>query len=330
MTDAPPAAPDFTPWLRPRAPGAPVAVALGTMNFGRRTPEQEARRLVARALERGVRWFDTADSYQDGTSERLLGAALRSAPHAGIATKVGLRRLRGQEEGLAPEVILGAIDGSLARLGRDHVELYYLHAPDRRTPVDETLDALHAVLRSGKARAWGVSNHASWEVLDLMHRADARGMPRPLVSQVLYNAAIRQIELEHLRFARTFGLHTSVYNALAGGLLAGTLRLDAPPPPGSRFDTVPHYRARYWSERVFKFAEGCSEIARAHGLSPTDLAYGWLASREGVDSVLLGPATLPQLDSALDALSRPLPEAAAAALAALQRAFDGGEARYAR
>lgn len=330
MPTDPRPAPDFSPWLRPRAPEAPVSLAIGCMNFGRRTPEREARRIVDRALERGVRWFDTSDSYQDGASERLLGLALKGVPDAGVATKVGLRRVKGRNEGLAPDVLRRAIDESLERLGRTHVDLYYLHAPDRAVPIAETLDAMNEIVTSGRARAWGVSNFAAWEILDLLHRCDARGLPRPAVSQVLYNAAIRQIEVEYLRFAQTHRLHTTVYNALAGGLLAGTLRPDAPPPPGSRFDTAAHYRARYWTERLFHFAEGCVDIARTHDLTPPQLAYGWLASRPGVDSILLGPATLEHLDAALDACTRPVPEAALTALGALQRAFDGTDARYAR
>ena len=200
--------PPLARWLepRPQGPGAPpAAVSVGTMNFGARTPAPEARRIVSRALERGVPFFDTANSYGNGEAERLLGQALRGRrAEVGLATKVGLARVRGKPEGLSAGQVVRAVEDSLKRLGTDYVDVLYLHAPDPATPVEETLEAVHGLLRAGKARHWGVSNHAAWQLLELRGLCDARGMPRPALSQVLYNVLVRQVEVEYLPFTRRY------------------------------------------------------------------------------------------------------------------------------
>jgi aryl-alcohol dehydrogenase-like predicted oxidoreductase len=325
VTAAPP-----DPWLSKRAADVPALLVVGCMNFGGRTKAGDSKAIVERAVERGLRCFDTANMYGNGESERLVGRALAKVPDARIATKVGLLPVKGRPEGLAPERVLRAVDESLDRLGRPSVELLYLHAPDRATPLGETLGAIAELLQSGRIRHFGVSNYAAWELVELMQLCDARGMPRPRTSQVLLNLAIRQIEIEYVRFAASYGLHTTVYNPLAGGLFARPLQLDAPPPPGSRFETNRRYRDRYWSERLFTFADACRALAAEAGLTLVDLAYGWLAEHPGVDSILAGPGTVAHLDAAVDALRQPLPPALVTRVAALQRAFDGTDASYAR
>lgn len=318
------------PWLARRAPGAPLAVTVGCMNFGGRTSADESTRIVHRALERGVAAFDVANVYNGGESERLLGRALRGR-EAFVATKCGLDGLSsGKPEGLGRETVLRALDASLARLGVGSVALYYLHSPDRATPFAETLDALEALRGAGKLERFAVSNYSSWEVLETALACDERGAPRPAASQVIYNAAIRQIELEHLRFCARYSVHVTVYNPLAGGLLAGRATRGAAPEPGSRLATNRMYKKRYLSDRMLAFAEAIKAIADGAGRTMADVAYGWLAAQERVDSVILGPASVAQLDAALDALARPLPEATLAALADLQRDFDGTDATYAR
>ena len=293
--NAPSAPAPLARWLTPRpasppaapeaAPGA--AVAVGTMNFGARTPAPEARRLVARALERGVPFFDTANSYTNGDAERLLGEALRGRRgEVGIATKVGLARTRGRPEGLGGAHLVGAVDESLKRLGTDYVDVLYLHAPDAATPVEETLEAVHRVLQAGKARHWGVSNHAAWQILELNGLAAARGLPPPALSQVLYNVLVRQVEREYLPFTRRHPLHTTVFNPLAGGLLSGRYSPGDAIPPGSRFAGNRLYQGRYWSPPLLDMAARLRDVASEAGLGLVQLAYGWLVGRPGVDSVL--------------------------------------------
>ncbi|MDY7230977.1 aldo/keto reductase [Hyalangium rubrum] len=329
---SPPDSP-LTPWLRPRprdATGRPV-LSLGTMNFGARTPAPEARRIVDRAMERGVRFFDTANVYGNGESERILGQALRGRrAEVGLATKVGLLRVQGRPEGLSAARVERALDESLERLGTDFVDLYYLHQPDPATPIEETLEAVGRVLRAGKARHWGVSNFAAWQVLELNTLCDARGLPRPAVSQVLYNVLVRQIELEYLPFTRRYPVHTTVYNPLAGGVLTGRYTRGAPPPSGSRLGTNRMYQGRYGSDRVMEQVEALREVAQAERMELVTLAYAWLAGRPGVDSLLVGPGSVEHLDAALEACERNLSPDGLARIDELHRAHLGTDARYAR
>jgi len=317
-------------WWSRKPAGSAAFVAVGCMNFGGRTPEAESRAVIDRALERGLRHFDTANAYGNGQSERIVGRALAKVPDALVATKVGLLQQRGKSEGLAPERVLKAVGESLDRLGRDSIDLLYLHAPDRATPIEETLGAVAELVASGRVKQFGASNFGAWELLEMIGLCDARGLPRPRVSQVLMNLAIRQIEIEYLRFAARYSIHTTVFNPLAGGLFARPLSLDAPPPPGSRFAVQARYRDRYWSGRLFAFTERCRALAAETGFSLVELAYAWLAQHPGVDSILAGPATVAHLDAAIDGCARTLTPELLARVQTLQRAFDGTDASYAR
>ena len=317
-------------WLDPKPAGAPPALTVGTMNFGKRTPADESARIVHRALERRLTWFDTANVYNNGESERLLGRALKGRRgEARIATKVGIGKVSGPPEGLKAARVVAALDESLARLGTDHVELYYLHTPDPRTPFEETLAVLEAARQAGKIGAWGVSNYASWQVGDLLHLCAAHGWSRPRVSQVVYNLLIRQLDLEYFAFAKAHGVHTTVYNPLAGGLLAGK-GLGEKLEPGSRFETNAMYRKRYLSDRFFELARAYAALAEGAGLTSEQLAYAWTAQRPGVDSILLGPATLEQLDAGIEGCALELPAGVAAKVEELHRAYVGTEHVYAR
>ncbi|WP_224240826.1 aldo/keto reductase [Hyalangium gracile] len=323
----------LAPWLAPRPTGEsrPPVLSLGTMNFGKRTPAPEARRIVDRALERGVRFFDTANVYGNGESERILGQALRGRrAEVGIATKVGLLRMQGRPEGLSAARVERALEESLERLGTDYVDLFYLHQPDPATPIEETLEAVGRVLRAGKARHWGVSNFGAWRILELDTLCDARGLPRPAVSQVLYNLLVRQIELEYLPFTRRYPVHTTVYNPLAGGVLVGRYTPGAPPPPDSRLSSNRMYQGRYGSDRLLEQVEPLREVAQAEGMDLVTLAYAWLANRPGVDSILVGPGSVEHLDAALEACARSVSPAGLTRLDALHQAFVGTDARYAR
>src|SRR6202035_814062 len=160
-------------------------LALGCMNFGKRTAPAEAELIVRRALERGVRVFDTANGYNDGESERILGRALGGdRERVMVATKVGFGRVKGKLEGLSPAVMEQALAGSLERLGTGYADVYYLHVPDHATPIEQTLDTMKQLVDAGRVRSWGVSNFAAWQILEMNVLADARGLARPVVSQV--------------------------------------------------------------------------------------------------------------------------------------------------
>jgi aryl-alcohol dehydrogenase-like predicted oxidoreductase len=320
-----------SPFARRNA-GEPPALAVGTMNFGKRTTAAESERIVRRALERGIRVFDTANAYNGGESERILGRAIGGdRDKVVLATKVGIG-LRGMAhpEGLARTTMESALAASLERLGTDRVDLYYLHAPDHSTRIEETLGAMKSFLDGGRVLAWGVSNYAAWQILEMDMLADARKLSRPAVSQVLYNVLHRQLDVDYFAFARRHPIHTSIFNPLAGGLLTGKHRLDAAPEKGSRFDGNAFYQRRYWTPAMFERASVLTEVARAEGLSLLELAYAWVASRPGVDSILIGPASVEQLDAAIDAVGRKLSPEALRRIDELWRGWMGTDTQYVR
>jgi len=300
------------------------------MNFGKRTAQPEAARIVELALDHDITLLDTANAYGDGESERVLGRILKSlAPSlrdkARIATKVGFWR----REGLSADRVVASLDESLDRLGVEQIELYYLHVPDQNIPIAATLEGIAAVLASGKAKAFGVSNYASWQILEIIHICDRMGIPRPAVSQQVYNLLIRQLDIEYLRFARQFELHTTVYNPLAGGLLAGR-PTTAETQPGTRFHKNGLYQRRYLSDVFFDATNAFTDLARECGLSILTLAYAWLAQRPGVDSILVGPGSASHLKDAFNALEVRLTPDTLTRVDQIHRALVGTDTTYAR
>src|SRR5256885_9064626 len=180
-------------YLEPRNDPAPPALVVGTMNFGKRTPEPEAHRIVHRALERGLIFFDTANAYVGGESERILGRALGSRRgQARIATKVGIGASMTEPEGLAPERISAALEESLRRLGTDRVALYYFHKPDHSRPLQPSLRAMEKLINSGKVGAFGASNYASWQLLEMIQAGlNPRGSPP------IYHLLVRPLPIEY-------------------------------------------------------------------------------------------------------------------------------------
>ena len=320
--------------LKRRVPGETARPFLGAMNFGKRTSEAESKAVVTRALELGIEHIDTANAYGEGISETIVGEALRQRAGARdkvtIATKCGFGRASGKPEGLSRPRIREAIEGSLSRLSTDHVDLYYLHVPDHDTPIDETLDAVAELLDEKKIRAWGVSNYAAWQVLEMIHKADARKMARPVIAQQLYNVLLRQLDVEYFAFARRYELHTTVYNPLAGGLLSGKHSRDGSTQRGSRFDKNRLYQGRYFTDVMFDRVGAVAELARAEQMSLLELSYAWLAGAPGVDSILLGPASVKQLEEGVAACARGLSPEVRGLVDALYRVWLGTDTYYVR
>lgn len=310
----------MNPYLAPTSGRA--ALALGTMNFGKRTPRAEALRILDHAMDAGIGLVDTANVYVDGESERIVGQATRGKDVL-VATKVGLWR----NEGLGRDTLHRACIDSLRRLDRDHIDLYYLHAPDPRTPLDETLGALAELHHAGRFLHWGVSNFASWQILELQQLAPRFDLPAPTVAQQLYNVLVRQLDVEYFRFAAAHPIHTTVYNPLAGGLLAGTIQ-SPEVPRGSRFDHNTMYQRRYLRPAMFEAVAALRTLATQTGRTLVELAYAYVLDHPGVDSVLIGPATLHHLDAALRV--PPLDDTVRAAVAAVYLELVGTDARYAR
>ncbi len=332
MTDeAKPEKPLLERVLARRSAGTPAPACLGAMNFGKRTPEVEARAIVERALELGVRHIDTANAYADGASERIVGDTIRNRRSDVIlATKCGFGRVDGKPEGLSRPRLRSAIEESLERLRTDWVDIYYLHVPDHETPIEETLDGIAELIAEKKIRAWGISNYAAWQVLEMIHMADARKMPRPVIAQQLYNVLLRQLDTEYFPFARRYELHTTVYNPLAGGLLTGKHMRDGSTQKGSRFDKNRLYQGRYFTDAMFDRVDALENLARAERMSLLELSYAWLAGAPGVDSILLGPASVKQLEEGIAACQRGLSPEIRGLVDALHRVWMGTDSSYVR
>lgn len=308
-----------------------AALTLGAMNFGKRTPRDESLRVIARALELGITHIDTANAYNNGESERIVGEAIKGRRESVVvATKCGFGTTHGKPEGLSAARLAAAADESLQRLGTDYIDLYYLHVPDHDTPIGESLDAIAKLMESGKVRAWGVSNYAAWQVMEMLFMADARGMARPVIAQQLYNALVRQLDVEWFSFAREHGVHTTIYNPLAGGLLTGKHARDGSTQKGSRFDKNRRYQDRYFTPAMFDRTEELARVARAQGMSLLELAYAFCACAPGVGSIVVGPASVEQLDQGVEACKKDLSPETRAELDAMHRAWLGTDTYYVR
>jgi aryl-alcohol dehydrogenase-like predicted oxidoreductase len=278
-------------------------VSLGTMTFGSQTGETAAARMVDRCLDAGINFFDTANIYNQGRAESILGKALGARRSRIIlATKVrGEMKDAPDQTGLSRTAIHKALDASLQRLGTDYVDVYYLHQPDYDVPIEETLAAMDEVVRAGKVRYPAVSNYAAWQVAEIHAIAAKNGYRPPHISQPMYNLLARGIEEEYLPFCRRFEVAVVPYNPLAGGLLTGKHARERGPLAGTRFDDNKMYQDRYWHDDYFAAVDELNGIAREAGKSLVELAFQWLLSQPVVDSIILGASRLEQLEENLKA-----------------------------
>jgi aryl-alcohol dehydrogenase-like predicted oxidoreductase len=303
---------------------------LGTMTFGGQTNQAAATRMVDLCLDRGVTFFDTANVYNGGESERILGEALGTRrPHVIIGTKVGMR-VGDHPAGLSRSLVVKAVDDSLRRLATDYVDICYLHAPDPSTPVGETLEALDCLVREGKVRYPATSNFAAWQICHLLSLAEKRGYQPALAAQPMYNLLARRIEDEFLPFCIEFGLAVIAYNPLAGGLLTGKHQ-PAAPLPSTRFDGNQAYLDRYWHRANFEAITQLAGIARSAGRSLVSLALNWLLHHTVTDCVILGASRIEQLEENLRALEDgALDEAAVAGCEQVWASLKGPSPKYNR
>ena len=273
-----------------------------------------ADELVDRALDAGVNFFDSADAYAKGESETLLGAALK--PHRErvvIASKVGFRSGAPlTQSGLSRRHILWSIDQSLKRLGTDWIDVYIAHREDPFTPLDETLDALDAVVRAGKVRYLGFSNWSAWSVSAALEIQKARGLAPFTHGQMHYSLLGRDIERDVIPMMRRYGLGLTVWSPLASGFLSGKYTRETLSSPDNRysgFDILP-----FDKEQGFKLVEQMRNIAAAHEGTVSQVAIAWLLARAAVSSVLLGATKLDQLEDNLAAADLTLTDAEIARL----------------
>jgi aryl-alcohol dehydrogenase-like predicted oxidoreductase len=278
-------------------------LSFGTMTFGSQTDEAASIRIVDRCLGAGINFLDTANIYNKGVSETIVGKALAGRRDKVIlATKVRFKMGEApDEEGLSRAAMRKALEASLRRLKTDYVDFYYLHMPDYAVPIEETLETMQEFVSAGKVRFPAVSNYAAWQVCEILWIAEKNGYQPPYISQPMYNLIARGIEEEYLPFCKRFGVAVVPYNPLAGGLLTGKHRRQAGPIAGTRFDGNQLYLDRYWHDDDFAAVEDLRAIAREAGKTLVELAFQWLLAQPQVDSIILGASRLEQLEENLKA-----------------------------
>jgi 1-deoxyxylulose-5-phosphate synthase len=279
------------------------AVGLGCNPFGNEVDQATAQAIVSRAIDLGVNYFDTADSYYEGRSETFLGAALKGRRHeVVVATKFGNRVGPGPNDtGASRHHIFASCEASLRRLQTDYIDLYQVHTPDRSTPIDETLEALNALIQQGKVRYIGCSNYFAWEVVEAIWLARQRNLQAFVTCQDFFNLLYREIEKQFVPMCDKYGLGLIPYLPLAGALLSGTYRRGVPPPPGTRGALRPTF-ARWDSDRNWRVQEAVSAFAAERQWSLPRLAIAWLLSRPIVSTVIAGADRLEHIEDNVRAL----------------------------
>lgn len=277
--------------------------AFGTMTFGSQVDQATATRMVDLCLDRGLNFFDTANVYNRGASETMLGQALKGR-RADVILATKARGKMGDapdQSGLSRAAITRAIDESLRRLGTDYIDIYYMHQPDYAVPLEESLETIAALVEQGKVRYAGSSNYSSWQVCRMLWIAERRGFQPALIAQQMYNLIARGLEQEFVPMAAEMGVSIIAYNPLAGGLLTGKHSRESIA-PGTRFDDNPMYQDRYWHEQNFEAVRELTAISEAAGRSLVSLALNWLLHHTATDCVILGASSLDQLEQNLAAL----------------------------
>jgi len=275
----------------------------GTMTFGSQVDEAASHRIIDRCLDLGVNFFDTANVYNRGVSEIMVGKALKGRrDKVVLASKVaGKMGDAADQIGLSRRAIETAIEESLKRLQTDYLDLYYLHHPDRSVPLEESLETMDRLVRQGKVRYPATSNYSGWQVVRMQWIAEKNGYKPATVTQPMYNLLARGIEQEYAEMANEFGISTVVYNPLAGGLLTGKQKREAPI-AGTRFDNNQMYLNRYWNDQDFDAVADLLEIARRAGRTPVSLALNWLLHHTPTDCIILGASKIEQLDENIAAM----------------------------
>jgi aryl-alcohol dehydrogenase-like predicted oxidoreductase len=289
--------------------GVQVSVlCLGCMNWGdanNGTSEEESIRIMHRAMDAGINFFDTANVYSRGISETITGKALAAdgrRDRVFLATKV-----HGKMDDHDPNAwsshrhhIIKACEDSLRRLQTDHIDLYQMHRPKSSIPIDETLRALDDLIRQGKVRYIGTSTFAAWQLVEALWAAKELGCNRFICEQPPYNLLDRRIERELLPYCRTYGVAVIPWAPVAGGLLTGKYRLGQPRPAGARYEKGAF--ANRDNDRALGLVEEYLAFCRERDYTPAHFALAWCAAQPGVTSPIIGPRNMEQMEDYLRAL----------------------------
>ena len=287
--------------------------SLGTMNFASEglfgkigtVATKEAQRLVDVAVDHGVNLLDTSNIYTTGKSEEVVGEVLKGrSSQILVGSKVRFPMGKGpNEQGLSRYHIIEQCEASLKRLQRDRIDIYYLHQWDGQTPVEEIMEALDTLVKQGKIRYAACSNFSGWHIMKCLMAAERHNYQRFVCQQIHYSVESRDAEYELLPIAVDQGVAVQVWSPIAGGLLSGKFRRNAPPPQLSR-------HLNEWGEppirdenRLYRIIEALVEVGDAHGVSGAQVALAWLAGRPGVANIIVGARNEAQLKDNLAAAS---------------------------
>ena len=289
-------------------------LCLGTMTFGGKgmwqaigqLPQDEVNAIVKTSLDSGINFIDTANAYSEGLSESLLGESLKklgiSHQNVVIATKVRLRMGQGANQvGLSRLHIMDSVNDSLQRLQLSHIDLLYIHGVDPITPIEETMRGLEDVVRSGKVRYIGISNHPAWMVVKANSYADKMGWTKFVASQNFYSVAGRDIEREIIPMALSENMGIMPWSPLAGGFLSGKYSRKLKIAGNNRrdsFDFPPLNK-----EKAYDIIEVMEQIAGNHNVSVATVALNWVIIQPGITSTIIGAKTLEQLNDNIKAVN---------------------------
>ena len=274
-------------------------VCLGTMMFGGQTPEDEAIRIIHTALDRGINFIDTANMYNVGQSEVVVGKALAGRrDHVVLATKA--RQIMGpgpNQSGASRKHMIFECNASLKRLNTDYIDLFYVHAPDATTPIDETLRALDDLVHSGKVHYIACSNFRAWQLCEALWASDQANLNRFVCVQPLYNIVNRDIEVELLPLCREKKLGVVSYSPLARGVLTGKYKAGVPFPDGSRAArNDKRMQQAELREASFEVAEKLDKHCQQRGVPLSHFALAWCLANPIITSIILGPRTMEQFE----------------------------------
>jgi aryl-alcohol dehydrogenase-like predicted oxidoreductase len=279
-------------------------ISFGTMTLGGEgrfaamgnVQTEEAARLVGLCLDAGVNLFDTADMYSGGKAEVVLGKALGSRrKNIVLATKLFMRLEPGTNNaGLSRRRVVECCEASLRRLGTDYIDLYQSHSFDSLTPQEETLRAYDDLIRAGKVRYIGCSNHAGWQLMKAVATSERLGIARYISQQINYSLIARDAEHELVPAGLDQKVGIMVWSPLQGGLLSGKFRRGGERPAESRFNTL-ETPGNIVPERLYNIVDALSEIAKARGVSVAQAALNWVTRKPGVDTVIIGARNETQL-----------------------------------
>jgi aryl-alcohol dehydrogenase-like predicted oxidoreductase len=277
------------------------ALTLGSMMFGQQTEVEEALRIIDKARDQGVNFIDTADVYNAGRSEEVVGEGIaRDREHWVLASKVAMGPADGppNRSGLSRKHMFNALEGSLRRLDTDYIDLYYLHRDDLQVPLEVTVRAMGDLIRAGKVRQWGVSNFRGWRIAEIVHVARQLGVEPPVASQPLYNIVNRQVETEQLTAAAYHGLGVVPFSPLARGVLSGKYAPGAEPAADSRAGRQDKRILEVeWRQESLAIAQKIQAYTQAKGVDMVAFAIAWVLNNAAVSSAIVGPRTEAQWDT---------------------------------